>query len=551
MATIGSLTRKQIRPDNPLLSVSKTTIETAFYGNNVTHVSSISQAYQLALESPGTVVSDLQVFCPEKLGLGLGARVLLFNDGETTGRCAAARKIVGEPEVKVDEMAVVVREAIYHTRYRKMYHAQSYTGLHPDFMVNNHLLVPESHENILYNWMLNFQQINHEYKMMYAMSTKMQEADIFVFSDPDWKDDRFPMGLTYFDPLHNCAAILGMRYFGEFKKGTLTLAWGIANRNGFASCHGGQKRYVKKDKKSFVLGVFGLSGSGKSTLTHADHGEKYDVTVLHDDAFVISTENGSSIALEPSYFDKTSDYSCDAPDNQFLLTVQNCGAMLDEQHDVVLVTEDLRNGNGRAIKSRLWSPNRVDKFDEPVSAIMWLMKDATLPPVVKIQGADLASAFGATLATKRTSAERLAPGIDPDALVIEPYANPFRTYPLADDYQKFRKLFAERGVEAYILNTGFFMGKKIPKELTIAILEQIVDGTAAFAPWKPFEELFILPLDDFTPMMNETAYYQQVRERLNDRLVFIQSRETFKGGFDKLPPSAANSMQALLSKLQI
>lgn len=58
---------------------------------------------------------------------------------------------------------------------------------------------------------------------------------------------------------------------------------------------------------------FGLSGSGKSTLTHAKHEGKYAVEVLHDDAFIISLENGSSIALEPAYFDKTQDYPSDHP----------------------------------------------------------------------------------------------------------------------------------------------------------------------------------------------------------------------------------------------
>jgi len=550
MATIGSLARSDIHPKNPLLSISKTTIESAFYGNNVSLVSSLSQAYRLAVQSPGTVVTDLSVFCPEKIGLEQGTKVLLFNDGEVTGRCAAARRIVGEPGVNVEEFASIIREAIYQTRYRKMYHALSYTGLHPDFMVKNHLLIPESHENIMYNWMLNFQYINQEYQTMYAQSKKMQESDIFVFSDPDWKDEKYPMGLTFFDPLHNCAAILGMRYFGEFKKGTLTLAWGVANRNGFASCHGGQKRYIKPDKSSFVLGVFGLSGSGKSTLTHAKHGSKYEVTVLHDDAFVISTENGSSVALEPSYFDKTSDYPCSSPDNQFLLSVQNCGAMVDDQNQIVLLTEDLRNGNGRAIKSKLWSPNRVDKFGEPVNAILWLMKDPTLPPVVKIEGADLAAAFGATLATKRTSAERLAPGVDPNALVIEPYANPFRTYPLADDYTKFKKLFAERGVKAYILNTGFFMDKKIPKELSISILEQIVDGNAEFINWKPFSKLFIMNLEAYMPPMNDETYAHQLFERLKDRLAFIQSRKEVKGAFDQLPDSASSVFIELINELK-
>ena len=43
-----------------------------------------------------------------------------------------------------------------------------------------------------------------------------------------------------------------MRYFGELKKGTLTLAWSIANRNGYACCHGGQKRYNLENGKKFV-----------------------------------------------------------------------------------------------------------------------------------------------------------------------------------------------------------------------------------------------------------------------------------------------------------
>ena len=72
------------------------------------------------------------------------------------------------------------------------------------------------------------------------------------YLDPDWRHPDFPMGLAFFDPEHNCAAILGMRYFGEHKKGTLTLAWGIANRHGFASCHGGQKRYNLQNGDKFV-----------------------------------------------------------------------------------------------------------------------------------------------------------------------------------------------------------------------------------------------------------------------------------------------------------
>lgn len=179
----------------------------------------------------------------------------------------------------------------------------------------------------MYSWLINFQYITEEYFKMYKDSNQIEnETDIYIFSDPTWSHPDHPLGLAFFDTSSNCAAILGMTYFGEHKKGTLTLAWGMANRHGYASCHGGQKRYNLKDGSKYVVGVFCLSGSGKSTITHAQHGGKYAIIVLHDDAFIISTEDKSTIALEPAYFDKTQDYPMADPGNTFLVTVQNNGA---------------------------------------------------------------------------------------------------------------------------------------------------------------------------------------------------------------------------------
>lgn len=48
-------------------------------------------------------------------------------------------------------------------------------------------------------------------------------------------------------------AILGLNYFGELKKATLTLAWGTAARNGYVSCHGGLKIYQGKEEKMIML----------------------------------------------------------------------------------------------------------------------------------------------------------------------------------------------------------------------------------------------------------------------------------------------------------
>ena len=548
MSTKARFPRTDIGANNPIFHQIRTTIETAFYGNNVTPVTSLKEAYKLAKNAPGTVVTDIPVYKPELLGLDEDTKILLFNDGAVSGRAAAARKIMGEPGINQGEYALKISEAIYKARTKKLYHAQAIVGLDKDFSVKAHLCIPETQENIMYSWLLNFQAINEEVAKMYAESKEYPDGDIYIFSDPDWSHPDHPMGLTFFDPEHNCAAILGMRYFGEHKKGTLTLAWAMANRHGYASCHGGQKRYNLPGGKSFVAGVFGLSGSGKSTLTHAQHGGKYDITVLHDDAFVISTENGSSVALEPAYFDKTQDYPLTCEDNKYLVTMQNCGATMDEDGNIVPVTEDIRNGNGRAVKSILWSPNRVNKFDEPVNAIFWIMKDPTIPPVVKLSGAELASVMGATLATKRTSAERLAPGVDPNALVVEPYANPFRTYPLANDYDKFKALVAERNVDCYIINTGDFMGKKVTPKDTLGVLEAIVEGKAEFKPWGPFSDIQIMEVEGFVPDFSDKNYVDQLQKRMQDRVDFVASRDTEKGGFDKLPADALEALKKVVAE---
>lgn len=547
MSSKANFSWSEVGAHNPTFSQIRTSIETPFYGNNVVKVTSLKEAYKLASESPGTIVTDMPVYQPEEIGLDSGSKVLLFNDGKVTGRAAAARKILGEPGVNKEDLRQKVVEAIYNTRKQVLYHAEVLIGLDPDFMVKAHLLIPEGEENILYSWMLNFQYITDEYMKMYKNSKPIgNEPDIYIFSNPQWSHPEHPMGLTFFDTDHNCAALLGMRYFGEHKKGTLTIAWAIANRNGYASCHGGQKRYNLPDGKKYVAGVFGLSGSGKSTITHAKHNGKYDITVLHDDAFIISTEDGSSVALEPAYFDKTQDYPLGLEDNKYLVTVQNNGATRDENGNIVLVTEDIRNGNGRAVKSKLWSPNRVDKFEEPVNAIFWLMKDPTLPPVLKLRGGSLSSVMGATLATKRSSAERLAPGVDPNALVVEPYANPFRTYKLVNDYEKFKALFDKRNVDCYILNTGDFMGKKVKPADTLGILERIVEGSAEFKKWANFTDIEIFEWEDFIPNLNDPEYKKQLIERMKDRVRFVESRSTEKGGFDILPDDALDALKKVV-----
>ena len=262
MSTKARYTHDEIGKGKPGFSKTRSIIEAAFYGNNVIEVVNLKQAYELAKNSPGTIVTDMPVYRGEEFGLKKDTKVLLFNDGSVTGRCAAARRIAGSPNVDTNDLDLKVMDAIYDTRKKTMYHAEVYIGLDPEFMVKAHLLIPEGEENILYSWMLNFQYESDEYNKMYKKSRAIgSESDIYIFSDPQWSHPEHPLGLTYFNTQTNCAALLGMRYFGEHKKGTLTIAWAIANRNGYASCHGGQKEYRLSPNHSYVASFFGLSGS--------------------------------------------------------------------------------------------------------------------------------------------------------------------------------------------------------------------------------------------------------------------------------------------------
>jgi phosphoenolpyruvate carboxykinase (ATP) len=241
------------------------------------------------------------------------------------------------------------------------------------------------------------------------------------------------------------------------------------------------------------------------------------------------------------------DYPIGCDDTKSLLTIQNCGVTLDAEGRRIAVTEDVRNGNGRAIKSRYWSPNRVDRIDEPLSAICWLMKDPTIPPILRLTNPSLGATMGATLATKRTSAERLAPGVDPNALVIESYANPFRTYPLSVDYERFKKLIGD-GVQCFVLNTGDFMGKKIQPNVTLSLLESVVDGTAKFVSFGGIPGLETVEVDGFSADFDD-AYVVNLYNRMLDRMTFVRSREMECGGMDRLPRDAADSLREVVEHI--
>ncbi len=541
MSTRSNLKRGDIGTTTPhLYNKIRSTIETAFYRNNVTKVTSIAQAYELAKNSKGTIVSDLPVHDAKELGLPEKSNVLVYNDGIITGRQAKARRLINH--TNREKYATLLRDAIFNSQHKKMYHGVAYVGLHEDFMVKAHLLIPEGYENTLYSWMLNFQSRNIEMDKMYERSIEIDEGDIFLYSDPDEIINDYENGLSLFEHKYNCGALLGLRYFGEHKKATLTMGWSIASRNDYTACHGGQKRFNLEDDKTFIAGVFGLSGSGKSTITHSKHHGKFDVTVLHDDAFIISNKDASSVSLEPSYFDKVQDYPTDSDDNKYLLTMQNVAMTIDENDLLVPVTEDIRNGNGRALKSKFWTKKRAYKFGNKVDAIFWIMKDDSLPPLLKINSSTLASTLGATLATKRSSAEH---GAVSTQLVIEPYANPFRLYPLRRDYNKFKDLFENQKVDCYVINTGFFLNENITPKITLGLIEKIVTNDIDFISFNGLKEIEYTSIKGYNPNFNDKKYMNLFKDRLQSRIEFID--RLFSQ--DILPNEARQSIQNVIDKL--
>ncbi|QBO36455.1 phosphoenolpyruvate carboxykinase (ATP) [Periweissella cryptocerci] len=549
MASIGQYKNEDLVKENKIFSAIRTTVETAFYSNTVKHITNRTEAYELAKHAQGAVVTDLPIYQAEEQGLPADAKVIVFNDGGIVGRTAAARKIIGQPGVNEGALAKLVREAAYGMQRKNTLTADVLVGLDTKYTVKSHLLVPEGYETNVLSYMLNFQEITAEYAEMYAESQPYPVGDLFVMADPDWTSTEYPDGLALFDPVHNTAVILGLRYFGELKKGTLTLAWAAAHRNGFVACHGGMKQYTLPDGSKYTMAAFGLSGSGKSTITLAKNPDKYDVTVLHDDAFVIGEDDGSTTALEPAYFDKAQDYPMTSDAVKYFLTCQNVGVSINDRGEKVLVTEDIRNGNGRTVKSRFFAPNRVDHLQEKIDAVYWIMKDDTLPPLVRVDDPALASIFGLTLATKRSSAENIVGKVDMDALVIEPFANPFRAYALGEDYRDFKHLFETMQADCYILNTGFFGATKVKPKHTLGSIEAVVDKDAEFEPFGPIAGLSYLPVAGFDLDFTDVTYLTQLKARMQNRLDFIMAKKTELDGYHALPEGTEEAVQRILVAL--
>ncbi|MBE0446638.1 MAG: phosphoenolpyruvate carboxykinase (ATP) [Actinobacteria bacterium] len=518
----------------PPRSAWRAMLESAFYANSV-RKTTIPELYSLTLKQPEVVVTSHPFYKPEQFGLSEDAKVLVSNDGGIVGRTARARRLVREMGADKGEYLRILSEAIYQLNKRGALWLEAIVGLHPDFMIKANLLSPVTDAKNMFDWGTNFTPWMQPWTGIYKNSRQINEPDILVLADPEWRDARFPDGLVIIDENENCAALLGLRYFGERKKGTLTLAWTIGTRQNMVACHGG----IKTISENSPIAVFGLSGSGKSSLTNShDHGETLKenekVTVIHDDAFLIDLDADTTVALEPSLFDKTDAVKFNDPNIKFFYSAQNVAVTELDDSSRLIVAEDIRNENGRCIKSRDMF-NHANHCKRPGSVI-WLQKDPSLPPVCKVTDLGLAVAMGASLSTMRAKGVENVPAEELEKLVIEPFANPFRVHPLMVDCQQFRKLF-KLGTECYVMNTHAFglPGKEIdiPLQLSLSIVTGIVRKSIKWREWKLFPglmipqngvDLFDANYDKKYKPTRKMNYLQFLRRRMQDRITYLSNK---------------------------
>ena len=91
MSTKAYYSRDEIGAGKVGFSKTRSIIEAPFYGNNVIKVNTLREAYELAKNSPGTVVTDMPVYRGEEFGLEPGVNAL--------DKLVSALKMMGAAEV--------------------------------------------------------------------------------------------------------------------------------------------------------------------------------------------------------------------------------------------------------------------------------------------------------------------------------------------------------------------------------------------------------------------------------------------------------------------
>ncbi|OQY40239.1 MAG: phosphoenolpyruvate carboxykinase [Candidatus Cloacimonetes bacterium 4572_65] len=542
------------------MSTTRAMAETVINNSRVRKVT-ISEAYEMAKRQPGVSETDFLIYeeFSKKVGLPRGAKILNDCHGRIIGRTAKAR-VFYHREAELDRIKIAgdIREAMFEIQKHNLIKGEAVVGLDDDLMIKATYVTTESDAMNMFNWLANFtpfEVVEEQYKN----SKELEIQDIIIIAYNEWtsEDPRYQnvgaAQLALVDEKENVIFNLGMKYFGERKKGTLTLAWTSGMRLGMAACHGGIKEIdfsTCNEEAYHKLGVrsiafYGLSGTGKSSHTNSiDNGgtlpKGHKKVVLHDDAFQIDVEEKVCRVWEPSLFDKTDSRKPDHQDWHYCLSLMN-HSILNIDGVRTPVGLDLRNANGRSLFDRDLLGNWVNRCSFP-KALAWLMKDTILPPVIRFTNKHLAVSMGTALMTKRNRAENV-PESELTKLVFEPFANPFRVYELWKDVKAFIKV-VDTGADIYCFNSiGYWKSsdtdlEAIPLQTSLTLQSGILMDQIEWEDWDllnggqiPTRESIekILPgyYDKYDPSTrtNVHKYKMFVSDRFRQRIDFIKNSD--------------------------
>ena len=518
---------------------------------------SAAEAYAMACKLPWVTVTDLPMDdgTVKRLGVPADAKVFNDNNGLIVGRSAEARVFYNRLAPREqNNLEGMLCEAVYNLqRSEPLVLAEAVIGLDPRLMVKARLIAPESDIANVFHWYANFCPLASV--LDYDKSAPLPLQDILFVSYPDWSssDLRWAKGCVAVDEQHMTIFNLGMRYFGERKKGTLTMAWTGGMRLGMVAAHAGIKEIDFTDVPEFshrgkqVIAFYGLSGSGKSSHTNAiDNGgtlpKGFHRRIAHDDAFQIDYKNRICYVWEPTMYDKTDSRDIDHPDWKYCISTQNM-MVLNVNGKILPVGQDIRNNNGRALFSRELLGETTNHIGFP-NAIGWLMKDSTLPPIMKLTNPDMAVAMGATLMTKRTAAENITQE-EMRKLVFVPFANPFRVYPLYEDCRGYSEIF-HSGCDCYVWSGGgggMWDGaddklKKVSLQTSLTLQTAVLEGVLEWENWDlvkdaqiPTRESIEKILPGYYDMYNpntvpeKEAFVDLLKDRFQQRRDFLSTSD--------------------------
>ncbi len=494
------------------------------FSSPTTRQGGINIAYELACQQPNVIQTD--AIMSDVAGVGLFEthnRVLVSVTGQDTGRSPWARHVVDiHNPVEMEKMGKLLKNVVREMLPMPKVAVKCFFGHSKNAMGECEFLVTQKYAKHALDFIMNFVPSTDETRRLYSESKPLGFKNIRVISHPDWvnpawdawrarvnptdaeavKNDPEPPRIKMiFDQENNVVFLLGNYYFGECKKGALSLIWSSFLNNGLGMpIHGSSKSLVIPNGEKKVFITIGLSGSGKSSLGNAYHeefikdGTLKDVELGNDDAIVVLADADETTGLEAGLYNKTDSYEPNSFWEQTIQSAENCLVIVDEKGRKMPYYMDVYTKNGRCISARHFlpgaDPGRLDT--RAPSAICTLQKDNTWGPITMIDDPVLQAALYITLSTKSTAAENIALS-EIGKLKISPGANPFGIWSRNDECNMFLKTVEKHGVKGFLANTGGFFESEeaekqskeidIPKELSIILYPLIAADKIEWVDW--------------------------------------------------------------------